>query len=128
MKMSREICWAQRSRLNWLQHGDKNTSYFHNFANARRKRNRIEKLKDANGSWLEGDAVLNPMISDYFAGLFATEVEEPDPEILEKVALRVTDLMNENLMKSYSVEEVKSAFSNRGPKSPGLGWATCYII
>ena len=61
-----EIHWAQRSRLNWLQHGDKNTSYFHNFANARRKRNMIEKLKDANSSWLEGDAVLNPTISNYF--------------------------------------------------------------
>lgn len=74
-----EIRWAQRSRLNWLQHGDKNTSYFHNFANARRKKNMIHKLKDDSGAWVEGFTNLNPLISQYFAGLFTTEVEEPDP-------------------------------------------------
>jgi hypothetical protein len=31
-----EIFWAQRSRINWLQFGDRNTNYFHNFANAQR--------------------------------------------------------------------------------------------
>jgi hypothetical protein len=34
-----ELHWAQRSRVNWLQHGDKNTAYFHNFANARKQKN-----------------------------------------------------------------------------------------
>jgi mannosylglycoprotein endo-beta-mannosidase len=33
-----EIHWAQRSRINCLQHGDKNTSYFHHFANETEKK------------------------------------------------------------------------------------------
>jgi hypothetical protein len=37
-----EIYWAQRSRANWLQHGDRNTSFFHNYASARRKKNSIK--------------------------------------------------------------------------------------
>jgi hypothetical protein len=44
-----EVYWAQRSRANWLQFGDRNTSFFHNFASAHRKKNRITKLKNDDG-------------------------------------------------------------------------------
>jgi hypothetical protein len=61
-----EIYWAQRSRANRLQHGDRNTSFFHNFASARRKKNSIERLKDANNDWVEGTESLKPLILSYF--------------------------------------------------------------
>jgi hypothetical protein len=51
-----EIHWAQRSRVNWLQFGDKNTSYFHRSASTRRERNRIKRLRNDQGAWLEGTA------------------------------------------------------------------------
>jgi hypothetical protein len=44
-----KIRWLQRSRANWLQHGDRNTSFFHNFASARRKKNFIKRLKMMKG-------------------------------------------------------------------------------
>jgi hypothetical protein len=44
-----EMHYMQRSRANWLIHGDRNTTFSHNFAKARRKRNVIAKLKDENG-------------------------------------------------------------------------------
>ena len=116
-----EIKWAQRSRLNWLQHGDKNTSYFHNFASARHKKNMTKKLKDGSGAWKEGNLVLNPMISQYFAGLFSTEIDEPDPVVLDKVVQKITEGMNEDLLKPYSPDEVKKAlFSIGDMKAPGL--------
>ena len=37
-----EIYWVQRSRANWLKFGDRNTSFFHNFASARKKKNYIK--------------------------------------------------------------------------------------
>ena len=41
----------------------------------------IKKLQDDSGSCQEGNVVLNPMLSQYFVGLFATEVNEPDPHL-----------------------------------------------
>ncbi|XP_051229050.1 uncharacterized protein [Lolium perenne] len=70
-----EIYWAQRSRANWLQFGDRNSSFFHNFATARRKKNYIKKLKNSENDWMEGTENLKPLISDYFFKLFTYEVQ-----------------------------------------------------
>jgi hypothetical protein len=97
-----ELFWAQRSRVNWLQFGDKNTNFFHNFASSRRQRKKIKNLKNANGDILEGKEQLNPHISGCFAGLFTTEVEEPDPSLIQLVTPRVTEEMNTDLLKPYT--------------------------
>jgi hypothetical protein len=65
-----EVHWAQRSRANCLMQGGRNTSFFHQFASARRKKNRIGKLKDDQNNWLEGAETLKPFILLYFSTLF----------------------------------------------------------
>lgn len=41
-----EIMWRQRSRVEWLKNGDRNTSFFHHKASCRRRRNEVEGLVD----------------------------------------------------------------------------------
>ena len=82
--------WMQRSRANWLKNRDKNTSFFHAYASARRKKNYIKCLKDDNGYSLEDTAVLNNHIQNYFSQLFTSEVGKTDPNLLEKVENKVT--------------------------------------
>ena len=116
-----ELHWFQRSRINWLLFGDKNTSFFQKLASQRKQRNRIKKLKDGNGNWHEGTAYLNPLVSDFFAGLFTTEIEEIDPGLLEKVIPCISAEMNDSLVKPYTAEEVKKAlFSIGDMKAPGV--------
>jgi hypothetical protein len=109
-----EMYWTQRSRVNWLQFGDKNTNFFHNFASSRRKRNKIKNLKNMNGDILEDKEQLNPHISGYFAGLFTTEVEEPDPALIQLVTPRVAEEMNADLLKPHTAEDVKKALFSIG--------------
>ncbi|KAL5852584.1 hypothetical protein ACOSQ3_007702 [Xanthoceras sorbifolium] len=47
---SEELYWRQRSRVEWLHSGDKNTKFFHMKAMARRSRNLIHGLCDSSGS------------------------------------------------------------------------------
>ena len=49
-----ELHWMQCSRANWLTQGDRNTSFFHSFASARRKKNFIKRLKNNENNWVEG--------------------------------------------------------------------------
>ncbi|GKV21664.1 hypothetical protein SLEP1_g31621 [Rubroshorea leprosula] len=44
-----EVLWKQRSRVQWLKEGDRNTAYFHNRALAKHKKNHIADLMDDNG-------------------------------------------------------------------------------
>ena len=46
--------WALKSRINWMVIGDRNTSFYHVSALARRKRNTITMVKNEVGDWLSG--------------------------------------------------------------------------
>jgi hypothetical protein len=114
-----EIQWMQRSRANWLKEGDHNTSFFHNFATARRKKNFIKKLLINGNYWVEGTEELKPIILDYFSNLFSSEVEATDPAFLDKIQPRVSVEMNEKLRTPFTAEDVKkAAFSIGDFKAP----------
>ncbi|KAL4272634.1 hypothetical protein GQ457_13G013290 [Hibiscus cannabinus] len=53
-----ELHWEQRTRVNWLQYGDKNTHFFHSHASYRKRKNVVKGLSDGHGNWLTGEAEL----------------------------------------------------------------------
>jgi hypothetical protein len=48
-----ELYWVQRGRVNWLQHGDQNTAFFHRFASGRWKQNFIKNFRNESGDVIE---------------------------------------------------------------------------
>ena len=44
--------WTLKSRINWMIQGDRNTSFYHISALARRKQNHIASVKNSAGDWL----------------------------------------------------------------------------
>ena len=45
MRSWKDIFWRQRAKQQWIQHGDRNTKFFHRVANNRRKFNAIGNIK-----------------------------------------------------------------------------------
>ncbi|XP_038985526.1 uncharacterized protein LOC120111727 [Phoenix dactylifera] len=48
-----EIFWRQKSRVQWIQEGNRNTRFFHQSAVIRRHRNRIRVIRDEDGQLVE---------------------------------------------------------------------------
>ncbi|GJU09942.1 reverse transcriptase [Tanacetum coccineum] len=55
-----EIMWRQRSRIQWLKEGDKNTQFFHAQATSRRKRNNLLKLRTEDVSQMHPSKAPGP--------------------------------------------------------------------
>ena len=115
-----EIYWAQRSRISWLQHGDKNTKFFHSKASQRRRKNHIRGIKNNQGQWVEELEEVVAVASDYFENLFQAGVCDRMEEWLDAVPQMVTEEMQEALSGEFTAEEVRVALFQMGPtKAPG---------
>ena len=116
-----EIYWAQRSRVSWLKHGDKNTKFFHSKATQRRRKNHIRGIKNAQGQWVEEMEDVAAVASDYFNTLFHAGSGDQMEECLDVVPSRVTEDMLMILSSEFTAEEVKVAlFQMRPTKVLGL--------
>ncbi|KAK2657078.1 hypothetical protein Ddye_010130 [Dipteronia dyeriana] len=65
-----ELYWKQRSRVNWLEAGDRNTKFFHSRATARKRKNRVDRLFDSRGRIFESEKGLAYVIKDLFSVIF----------------------------------------------------------
>ncbi|XP_031126982.1 uncharacterized protein LOC116029213 [Ipomoea triloba] len=109
---------ATEAKQHWLRGADSNTKYYHKYASARRRKNRIVKLKDGDGRWVEGDG-LNLVIVEYYKGIFLTNGNQIG-DALDFIQPRVSQEQNDALLKPFQAEEVKEALFSMGPdKSPG---------
>ena len=115
-----EIYWIQRARANWLKHGDRNTSFFQQFAAQRRRRKKIKGLIDENGCFQTDEDRMSNIVYGYFQNLFSAEVTQIDGSSLLDVQRKVTGDMNFGLLAPYTAEEVKNALFSIGDlKAPG---------
>ncbi|CAI0460218.1 unnamed protein product [Linum tenue] len=113
-----EICWRQKSREVWVKLGDKNSGYFHQMANYRRKVNRVEKLK------IEGRNVDDPVdvasgIVRFYQNLFKEDlVCRPFPCWVWEHHLEELDKVL--LCRDFTEEEIWDALREcDGSKAPG---------
>jgi hypothetical protein len=115
-----ETMWKQRSRVQWLSEGDRNTRFFHMRACKRKKRNRISRLRRPDGTVTEDHSELCQLARGFYDNLYTSEPISGVAEVLESVQPTVTQAMNTQLLMPFGEGEVKSALFQMFPlKAPG---------
>ncbi|KAJ1403557.1 hypothetical protein SESBI_27265, partial [Sesbania bispinosa] len=64
------LYWAQRSRIKWLQYGDRNSRFFHASTVQRRDRNKLFRLKDNEGVWVEGQQEVEDLVLEHYKEVY----------------------------------------------------------
>ena len=115
-----DMYWKQRAHVRWLQEGDRNTSFFHAVCKERKSRNRVGRLRREDGSWVEDEEEKRRFTANYFLDLFRSSGGQTSQQILNAVEVKVTDSMNESLLKEFTADEVRRALDNISDlKAPG---------
>ncbi|KAK7362868.1 hypothetical protein VNO77_04993 [Canavalia gladiata] len=116
-----ELCWRQRSRVIWLQEGDKNTKFFHPKASDGQKENQITKMKNGNNAWVHGEEEISKLFQLYYVDLFTSSTMPNSDYITKVVKGRITPYMVEALHIPFKAEEVHFASRQMHPlKAQGL--------
>ena len=114
-----EIYWAQRSRIQWLKHGERDTKFFHSKSSHRRKRNYIKRLKDIDNNWVKDIQDITGVATSYFQNMFKAGTCAKMKYCLNAVPYKITIEMHQLLTSDYSAEEIKAALFQMGPmKAP----------
>ena len=124
-----EKMWRQRSRVLWLQNGDRNTKYFHCQATYRKRRNYIHGIRDQFGIWQNRDDDVEHTIVEYYKNLFTTSQPGEFDEILLGVDRVVTADMNLQLDAEFTAAEVEHALNQMSSlKAPGFDGMPLFFI
>ena len=111
----------QRSRINWLREGDRNTEFFHRKATWRARKNRIKRLRDEHGVWQEDATAMQKLIQSYFQQLFTNHPNMEASDVVHLFQEHVTGDMNDFLCRDFTEEEIGDALFQIGPlKAPGI--------
>ncbi len=114
-----------RSKVKWMEEGEKSTKFFLNMENKHQTYNKIDKLKLDNGEFVENDADILKETVRFYSTLLSTK--NPDPREIEDY-ISSTDipnkLSNEEKTKCEGLVTKKECFNviqkMKPNKSPGI--------
>ena len=117
-----EIYWRVKSRTLWLQAGDKNTSFFHKQAQARKNYNSISEIQ-MQDQVIKDFSGIKEAAHSCFKNLYsAPDLDPVNPNIypLLEIPSMINDDDNMMLNRPVSIREIKKALFKMDPdKAPG---------
>jgi hypothetical protein len=107
-----EILWRQKSRVQWLKEGEKNSKFFHHSMIHRRFINHITKLEDKQGNTLLTHQEIMHELTDFYKDLLSEPLVDRTSTIervTQNIPTLITQDQNAALMKPIMQEEVDQA-------------------
>lgn len=117
MLMNEEIHWKQRSRVDQLNEGDRNTKFSHAKALERKRKNKIWEIENAQGQWTENREDVEKEFCEYFQNSFTTSSPSQSQiqDALRGMLRKVTPETNDYLEEPFTTEEIVEALSQICP-------------
>ena len=113
-----EVMWNQRSRALWLKCGDRNTKFFHVATSQRCKRNKIDGITK-EGVHYKRQKDIKRVILGYFLNIYSSDHPRSFDACLSAGNPRVTQEMNNELVRAFREEEIRVALNQVHPtKAP----------
>jgi hypothetical protein len=119
-----ESFFKQKSRNQWLNLGDQNTSYFHRMVKVRTSRNSIHMLMDSNGHQVREIEQIKDVAVNFYKHLLGSDSLIFDSLKAERVSQLVTPILSSDqcarLQAVVTEEEIKATlFAMKSNKAPG---------
>ncbi|KAK8623643.1 hypothetical protein V6N13_065009 [Hibiscus sabdariffa] len=68
-----ELMWKHKARIDWINFGERNTSFYRAKAKGRARKRTIQSLKMDGDEWCSDHALLREAATSFFASLFDIE-------------------------------------------------------
>lgn len=105
-----DMFWFQKSREKWVVYGDRNSKFFHTSNVIRRRRNRIDTLKNEEGRWISDTQELEGLAVQYYTRLYSLDdVDSVSERFPWGRFARLTGEDQRELNRHFTALEVESA-------------------
>ena len=119
--LAEEEFWKERSRILWLQCGDRNSGFFHAITRGRRQVNSFAILEDEEGRIADTEEGIVHTISQYFRNIFSSAGSDCLETVNEALLLCISQEDNDRLIAIPDKTEVHNdVLAIHADKAPGL--------
>lgn len=115
-----EAYWRQRSRIQWLSCGDRNSNFFHAVTRGRRACNKFSVIETEEGQEFYHESQIVKAFSEFYRSLFTSGNADSQQIVQEALSRKISDEMNQTLIAIPDNQEIKRAvFAIHADKAPG---------